>query len=170
MTLSFERTCAVLATKTFLEELLSPQKTPRIPRSIRRQAKALLRHYPSAYDIHRASKWAAYVFGPVPARPFGARAVEMSDFTFTIKYQQTENGCSQDELVDRLGKSGFTSVFVVPGQPGIPALQLTCIAGNGQDAVFNTLLAFREAAPGATLIELTEHVVRVGSDIQPRAI
>ena len=167
MTMPFERTRAVLYTKTFLEELLSPRKTPRIPRSIRGQAKAMLRHYPSAYDIHRASRWAADVFGPVPERPFGEHPMEMTDFIFTIRYQQTGNCCSQDELARRLGKSGFTSVFVVPGQPGILALQLTCAAGNGQDAVFDILQAFRKLARDATLIELTEHVVRVGSDIPP---
>ena len=170
MTLPFERSRSVIYSKTFLEELLDPQKTPRIPRSIRGQAKALLRHYPSAYDIHRASKWAADVFGPVPARPFGVRAVEMADFTFTIRYQQTENCCSQVELVGRLGEVGFTDVFVGVGTIGVLALQLTCAAGNGQDAVFNILQAFRKLARDAILIELTEHVVRVGSDIPPRVI
>ena len=167
MTLEFERTRAVLYTKEFLEELLDPQKTPRIPRAMRGRAKSLLRHYPDASDIHKASKWAVDVFGPVPARPFGLHTVEMTDFTFTIRYQQTEGGCSQDDLIGRLTGIGFTDVLAVPARPGIQALQFTCAAGNGRDAVFNTLQAFRELAPDATLIDVTEQVVRVGSDIPP---
>jgi hypothetical protein len=169
MTMPFERTRAVLYGKLFLEKLLDPQKTPRIPRSIRGQAKSLLRHYPGAYDIHRASQWAADVFGPVPERKFGADAVAMTEFTFSIRYHPADDDCNQDGLIERLRASGFTDVLVGVGKPGALALQLTCAAGNGQNALFSTMQAFRELAPGATLIELTEHIVRVGSDIPMHA-
>jgi hypothetical protein len=53
MTVPSERTRAVLATEKFLLELCDPKATPRIPKALRDRACALLRHYPSAYDMNR---------------------------------------------------------------------------------------------------------------------
>lgn len=170
MTLPFERTRSVLYTKQFLEELLDPRKTPRVPRPLRGRAKALLRHYPMACDIHRASNWAADVFGPVPEVHIGVDAVIVKNFTFTISYQQAGGDCSQDELIERFGAAGFGNMVVGQGKPGVWALQLSCPSDNGQDALFSTLKTFRELAPGAVVIELTEEVLRVGSDIPMRAV
>jgi hypothetical protein len=170
MTLPFERTRSVLYTKQFLEELLDPRKTPRVPRALRGKAKALLRHYPMAYDIHRASNWAADVFGPVPEVHIGADAVRVRNFTFTISYQPLGGDCSQDELIERFGAAGFGSVVIGQDKPGVLALQLTCLSDNGQDALFSTLQAFRELAPGATLIDVTEHVPRIALGIALHAI
>lgn len=50
------------------------------------------------------------------------------------------------------------------------ALQLTCSSDNGQDALFITLQAFRELAPGDVVIDVTEQVLRVGSDISLRSV
>jgi len=50
MTLPHESARAVLLTRKFLFELLDPQKTPRVPRTIRRRAGELLRHYPWTMD------------------------------------------------------------------------------------------------------------------------
>lgn len=168
MTLPFERTRSVLYTKAFLEELLDPQKTPRVPRALRGKAKALLRHYPMAWDIHHASNWAADVFGPVPEVHIGTDAVRVKNFTFTIRYQPAGGDCSQDEFIKRFGAAGFINVVVGLDMQGMLALQLTCTSNNGQEALFSTLSTFRELAPGATLIEITEHVVRVLSDIPLR--
>jgi len=55
MTLPYERTNAVNTTRSFLEDLINPKATPRIPRAIRRQALWCLRHYPSAYDMEVVS-------------------------------------------------------------------------------------------------------------------
>lgn len=170
MTLPFERTRSVLYTKAFLEELLDPRKTLRVPRPLRGKAKALLRHYPMACDIHRASNWAADVFGPVPEVHIGADAVRVRNFTFTISYQPPGGDCSQDELIERFGAAGFGSVVSGQCKPGVLALQLTCPSDNGQDAFFSTLKAFQELAPGAVVIELTEQILRVGSDIPLRAV
>lgn len=52
MTVPVERTNAVINTQKFLLELLDPKKTPRVPRSVRRQALHLLRHYPSEFDMN----------------------------------------------------------------------------------------------------------------------
>ena len=51
MTVPVERTNAVINTQKFLLELLDPKKTPRVPRSVRKQAVHLLRHYPSEFDM-----------------------------------------------------------------------------------------------------------------------
>lgn len=52
MTLPNERRMAVGRTWYFLCDLLDAKKTPRIPRKVRLQARELLKHYPSQYDMH----------------------------------------------------------------------------------------------------------------------
>ena len=52
MTVPVERTNAVIRTQKFLLELLDPKKTPRVPRLIRQDARNLLRHYPSEFDMN----------------------------------------------------------------------------------------------------------------------
>lgn len=54
MTMPCERTRAVLSAKEFMEELLDPKKTPRIPKSIRQQAYHILRHYPGKFEMEIA--------------------------------------------------------------------------------------------------------------------
>ena len=51
MTLPIERTYAVQNTEQFLLDLCNPKKTPRVPAGIREQARRLLRHYPTKYDL-----------------------------------------------------------------------------------------------------------------------
>ena len=51
MTLSTERTNAVLNTEKFLLDLCNPKATPRVPKAVRERARSLLRHYPSDYDM-----------------------------------------------------------------------------------------------------------------------
>lgn len=46
MTLPWQRELAVHNTREFLLSLLNPQRTPRVPRAIRLEARALLKHYP----------------------------------------------------------------------------------------------------------------------------
>lgn len=62
MTLPDERYRAVVNTWMFLHELLNPEKTPRVPKSVRETARWLLRHYPSISDMKRASDAAPDVF------------------------------------------------------------------------------------------------------------
>ncbi len=59
MTLPDERYRAVIQTQRFLLELLT---TPRIPKKIKDQARACLRHYPSEWDMERASDGSPDVF------------------------------------------------------------------------------------------------------------
>ena len=56
MTLPDERYRAVQNTRRFLQDLMDPKKTPKIPRIIRQQAYAMLRHYPNDYDLERLSE------------------------------------------------------------------------------------------------------------------
>lgn len=56
MTLPFERTRAVVQTEEFLKDLMDPKKTPGVPKLIRNQAKSLLRHYPTKFDMEMASQ------------------------------------------------------------------------------------------------------------------
>ena len=41
-----QQVAAVVATRDFLLRLVNTKETPRIPREVRREARALLRHYP----------------------------------------------------------------------------------------------------------------------------
>lgn len=66
MTIPFERTRSILQTKDFLERLLNPRETPRVPRAVRAQAKTLLRHFPTYSDIELAHQALPDWYGPVP--------------------------------------------------------------------------------------------------------
>ncbi len=57
-----ERYRAVHWTELFLKDLCDPTKTPRVPKAVRSQARSLLRHYPSLWDLDRASSLAPDIF------------------------------------------------------------------------------------------------------------
>lgn len=56
MTVPVERSRAVINTREFLYALMTPSRTPRVPRDIRQQARALLKHYPTTYDIEQLAQ------------------------------------------------------------------------------------------------------------------
>jgi hypothetical protein len=62
MTLPDERYRAVRMARLFLIELCSPEKTPRVPAIIRNQARGILRHYPSDYEMDRTSEACPDIF------------------------------------------------------------------------------------------------------------
>jgi hypothetical protein len=62
MTLPDERYRAVVQTRRFLLDLCNPQHTPRVPKLIREHARAMLRHYPSDWDMTLASQEAPNIF------------------------------------------------------------------------------------------------------------
>ena len=63
MTLPDERYRAILWAKRFLEELYRDRKKyPRISKSVRQEAYSILRHFPSEWDMDRASNGAPEVF------------------------------------------------------------------------------------------------------------
>jgi len=59
MTLPDERYRAVVQTQRFLLSILT---TPRVPKAIKDQARACLRHYPSDYEMQRAAEGSPDVF------------------------------------------------------------------------------------------------------------
>ena len=62
MTLPDERYRAVVQTRRFLLDLCNPEHTPRVPKLVRETARAMLRHYPSDYDMQLAAREAPAVF------------------------------------------------------------------------------------------------------------
>lgn len=85
MTLPDERYRAVVHTQMFLYELCNPEKTPRVPKSVRQTASWLLRHYPSPSDMKQASYYAPDIF-----------AERMEDVTKLFK-QYERSKASKDE-------------------------------------------------------------------------
>jgi len=51
MTLPIERTNAVLNVERFLMDLQDAKKYPRVPEGVREEARRLLRHYPTKYNL-----------------------------------------------------------------------------------------------------------------------
>jgi DNA-binding protein Fis len=62
MTLPDERYRAVVQTRRFLFDLCNPDHTPRVPKLVRETARAMLRHYPSDWDMQQASEHSPHVF------------------------------------------------------------------------------------------------------------
>ena len=62
MTLPDERYRSIMQAKRLLEELCSPQLTPRVAAGIRDRARGALRHYPSEWDMQRAAAASPDIF------------------------------------------------------------------------------------------------------------
>ena len=56
MTLPDERYRALKWAERFLQDLQDPQKTPRVPKRVRMEARAVLRHYPGTYYIEELAR------------------------------------------------------------------------------------------------------------------
>jgi hypothetical protein len=56
MTLPDERYRALKWAESLLQDLMDPAKTPRVPRSVRQQARSVLRHYPGAYYVEELAR------------------------------------------------------------------------------------------------------------------
>ena len=63
MTIPVERTRAVMSTRQFLLNLCDTSFTKRIPRAIREQARSLLKHYPSRFDMDTAAESVPTIWG-----------------------------------------------------------------------------------------------------------
>ena len=78
MTLPDERYRAVVQTQRFLLRILT---TPRVPKAVKDEARACLRHYPSDFDMNRAAEGAPDIF-----------AKRMEDVTRMFKkYEESKN-------------------------------------------------------------------------------
>jgi hypothetical protein len=62
MTLPDERYRAVMQTAKFLQALSHSSELKRIPLEVRKEARALLRHYPSEYDMNKVSQTSPDIF------------------------------------------------------------------------------------------------------------
>jgi hypothetical protein len=62
MTLPDERYRAVVQTEKFLKSLCFSSETKRVPLAVRQQARALLRHYPSEYDMSKTAQTSPDIF------------------------------------------------------------------------------------------------------------
>lgn len=62
MTLPDERYRAVMWAERFLRQIANPKGYPRIPKHVRSEAQSILRHFPSKWDMDRASNQAPDVF------------------------------------------------------------------------------------------------------------
>ncbi len=63
MTLPDERYRAVMWAERFLRDIAhDTKKYPRIPKTVRREAYSILRHFPAEYDMRRVSQSAPEVF------------------------------------------------------------------------------------------------------------
>ena len=63
MTLPDERYRAVMWAERFLKEIAhDTKKYPRVPKTVRREAYSILRHYPNSWDMKRASDASPKVF------------------------------------------------------------------------------------------------------------
>jgi hypothetical protein len=61
MTLPDERYRAVKWAESFLQRLAGGEY-PRVPKAVRDEARSILRHYPSSWDLDRAARSAPEVF------------------------------------------------------------------------------------------------------------
>lgn len=61
MTLPDERYRAIQRAELLLRQLCDPSITPRVPKYVRREAAAVLRHYPGAWDLKQLADSAPHV-------------------------------------------------------------------------------------------------------------
>jgi hypothetical protein len=71
MTVPNERTRAVNATREFLIDLLNHEKYPRLPKKVRDRSLSLLKHYPTAFDMHVIADKEDGLEQLVPIKVFG---------------------------------------------------------------------------------------------------
>ena len=64
MTLPDERYRALKWAERFLQDLQDPSKTPRVPKRVRMEARAVLRHYPGEYYLHRMAQRSPDIIAP----------------------------------------------------------------------------------------------------------
>ncbi len=56
MTIPQERSWAIRNARRFLRSLLDPKATPKVPKSVRKEAYYCLKHFPSDYDMDKVAK------------------------------------------------------------------------------------------------------------------
>lgn len=56
MTLPDERYRAIKWAEQFMQDLMDPSKTPRVPKAVRQRARSVLRHFPGSYYIDELAR------------------------------------------------------------------------------------------------------------------
>jgi len=56
MTLPDERYRALKWAEQFMQDLMDPARTPRVPKAVRQQARSILKHYPGSYYIDQMAQ------------------------------------------------------------------------------------------------------------------
>lgn len=64
MTLPDERYRALKWAEEFLKDLMDSSKTPRVPKTIRGQARTILRHYPGEYYLEQMARRSPDIIAP----------------------------------------------------------------------------------------------------------
>lgn len=93
MTLPFERYRAVKYAREFLLDLLNPKVTPRVPKSVRKEAHRVLRHFPLPFEMDMAAQQAPELFAT------RSLIAEMEEKNKAGKYGGFE-GAEQDIIID----------------------------------------------------------------------
>jgi hypothetical protein len=75
------------------------------------------------------------------------------EYTFTFKFQLSDEDRDHDELVERLGAAGCDDALIGVGQPGRIALEFTREAASAEAALVSALADVKGAIPSARLIE-----------------
>ena len=65
MTMPIERSRAVINTRQFLVDLMNPDKTPKVPNAVRKEAYRCLKHYPGEYYMEVVAEEVPTIFGPI---------------------------------------------------------------------------------------------------------
>ena len=93
MTLPDERYRAIMQAKEFLTRLSFSSEIKRVPLAVREEARRLLRHYPSEYDLDQIEQYAPHVIQQ-----------RMEPLYKMIKQQEMADSVSKDYAADGLIK------------------------------------------------------------------
>jgi hypothetical protein len=89
VTLPDERYRALKMAESMLMDLMDPSKTPRVPRSVRAQARSVLRHYPGSYYLEQLARRSPDIITP-----------HMEDLTRFVRSQDPDPEVTQPQERD----------------------------------------------------------------------
>lgn len=110
MTMPFERTRAVLQTREFLQWVLSADASVESLMQAKREARTLLRHYPSSIDLHLAHLACPMWFGATLERKSPLPSEEVERLVADLGATEHEG---QDDVFQGVGptpRKGFSDV------------------------------------------------------------
>ncbi|MFK8256950.1 helix-turn-helix transcriptional regulator [Erwinia sp. AnSW2-5] len=81
------------------------------------------------------------------------------EYTFTLKYQLTDQAGTSDVLVERLAEAGCDDALIGLGIPGRIALEFIREASSAQQAMESALEQIRSVLPDARLFEVSPDYV-----------